>query len=264
MNKYLYFVATKIIPRSLQDVIKQKIKEHYDESQVERKLSQYDSMCNDDIPGFIILNPYIKTDRIFDGIQYYSQVYQDYYLDRYIFQGKEKGVFLDVGGNDPIYINNTYFFEKNREWTGLAFEPMPKMHSKWKELRKVKCIQAALGSKRGETEFCEYEDDYMSGIATNVDYDGKVTRNYKVKVVTLKSILNKYKINQVDFMSIDVEGGELDVLKGINFNEVTIDYIVIENNKGFEKEREIRRFLIKHDYKLIAKLWIDEIWKKND
>lgn len=139
------------------------------------------------------------------------------------------------------------------------------MNQRWRELRKVECLQVALGSQRGEMEFCEYEDDYMSGAVSNVDYKGKMANQYKVKVVTLESVLKRHKITHVDFMSIDVEGAELDVLNGINFNEVSIDYIVIENNKGAEKERLIRRFLISHNYRLKAKLWIDEIWeKKND
>ena len=262
MSRYIRRIVKKILPQSVQSFIQCKLKERNDWRIMEKTLAQYNNMCSPDIPGFVILDPYVKTDRIFNGIQYYSQVYQDYYLDHYVFHEKENGIFLDVGGNDPIYINNTYFFELNRNWTGLAFEPMPKMHQRWKESRKVQCIQVALGSRKGEMEFCEYEEDYMSGLVSNVDYNGKVAKNYKVNIVTLGSILKKYKITHVDFISLDVEGAELDVLNGIDFSAVVIDYFVIENNKGFEKEQEIRRFLIKKHYKLKAKLWIDEIWER--
>lgn len=262
MNKYLIRVAKKVLPQPVKDFIIRKRKKRSDERKVKDTLMQYENICNSNIPGFIVLDSYVKTDRIFDGIQYYSQVYQDYYLDHYIFHGKENGIFLDIGGNDPVKINNTYFFEVNRNWTGLAFEPMPKMNQRWRELRKVKCMQVALGRQSGETEFCEYEDDYMSGIVSAVDYKGKVANRYKVKVERLESILRHHKITHVDFMSIDVEGVELDVLSGINFDEVSIDYIVIENNKGVKRERLIREFLFRHGYVLNAKLWIDEIWKK--
>lgn len=261
MNEYLLGIAKKIVPQPIKDIIKNKIKKR----KLERTFTQYDKMCNSGVPGFIILDPYKKTDSVFDGVQYYSQVYQDYYLDHYIFHGKENGIFLDVGGNDPVKINNTYFFERNRNWSGLAFEPMPKMNQRWKELRKVECIQVALGRQSGEIEFCEYKEDSMSGIASEVDYDGEVANHYKVKVATLEEILRSYKITHVDFMTLDVEGTEFDVLNGINFDEVSIDYIVIENNKGDEKEKRIRKFLVRHEYRLKAKLWIDEIWeKKND
>ncbi len=254
MGQYLFGVVKKIVPSSIRKYINFKMQRR-----------RVNSMCNSGFPGFVILMPYedsIKIDRVFNGIRYYSQVYQDYYLDRYIFNGKENGVFLDVGANDPIQINNTYFFEHNRKWSGLAFEPMPKMNQRWKELREVECIQIALGCQSGEIEFCEYEDDSMSGVANEVDYNGKVVNKYTVKVETLANILKQYKITHVDFMTLDVEGAELDVLRGIDFDAVSIDYIVIENNKGVKKEKLIRDFLISHNYSLKAKLWIDEIWEK--
>lgn len=254
MNTSFYGVVKKIMPQPLKEFINKIVQR--------RKVNR---VCNAGLPGFVILGAYeddVKINKVFNGIQYYSQVYQDYFLDQYIFHGKENGVFLDVGGNDPIQINNTYFFEHNRNWSGLAFEPMPKMSQRWKEVRKVECIPVALGSQNGEMEFCEYEDDSMSGAAVEVDYNGKVANKYKVKVVTLESILKRYKISHVDFMTIDVEGSELGVLNGINFDEVSIDYIVIENNKGKKKERMIHKFLVNHNYRLKAKLWIDEIWEK--
>lgn len=264
MNKKLLEGAKRVIPQSVKDIINFNINKRNDEQKIKDVVMECDNMCNANVPGFIVLDPYIKTDRIFNGIQYYSQVYQDYYLDQYIFHGKENGIFLDVGGNDPIKINNTYFFELNRNWSGLAFEPIPKMNRRWKDLRKVECIQVALGCQSGEMEFCEYEEDYMSGIASDVDYKGRVANKYRVKVVALKSVLKRRGITHIDFMSIDVEGAELNVLRGIDFDEVTIDYIVIENNKGMEKQRLIHEFLIRHDYELKAKLWIDEIWKKKN
>lgn len=257
MNKHLLKTLEAIIPHSLKTFISRNMQKW-----------RVNNMCDSGVPGFVILEPYedacLKTDKIFDGVQYYSQVYQDYYLDHYIFHEKENGVFLDVGGNDPIEINNTYFFEHNRNWNGLAFEPMPKMNQRWKELRKVECMQIALGRQSGEIEFCEYEDDSMSGVASEVDYNGKMANKYKVKVSTLGSILKQNKIEHIDFMSIDVEGAELDVLNGINFDEVSIDYIVIENNKGVKKQKLIRSFLINHNYRLKARLWIDEIWEKKN
>ena len=115
-------------------------------------------------------------------VKYYSQALQDYFLDNYIFHKKHGGFFLDIGGNDPVSINNTYFFEKSRGWNGLAFEPMAEQREKWSTSRKTECLPYALGSKTGETEFCEYDDHYMSGFSDEVDYEGKVKSRYKVPV----------------------------------------------------------------------------------
>lgn len=97
MNKYLLGIAKRITPQPVKDFINGKLKKRDDKRILQSMLTQYNSMCDARVPGFIILDPYVKTDRVFDGIQYYSQVYQDYYLDHYIFHGKENGIFLDVG-----------------------------------------------------------------------------------------------------------------------------------------------------------------------
>lgn len=222
-------------------------------------------MKSSSMEGFIVLKEgeeYGRTGKIFDGEQYYSQAYQDYFLDKFIFCKKEGGFFLDICGNDPVKINNTYFFEKNRGWTGLAFEPMPELCGKWKDSRTAECLPYALGSIDGETEFCEYEDHYMSGFSDEVDYDGKVKSRWKVPVRRLAGILEERGIKHVDFVSLDVEGAEIEVLKGIDFSRVEIDCFIIENNKGFMRERGIRNFMTEAGYRIKARLWLDELWIK--
>ena len=220
--------------------------------------------------GFVLLPEYSKlseyqksTGMVIDGEKYYSQMMQDFFLDRFIFCKKEGGFFLDIGGNDPIWINNTYFFEKNRNWKGLAFEPMKALNDKWKTARKTKCLPIALDSQTGETEFCEYEEDSMSGFTSEVEFSGKVRSRYKVPVRRLADVLDERGIKHVDFVSLDVEGAETRVLNGIDFSKVEIDYFTIENNKGASREKSIREFMKGHGYKLIARLWVDDIYVKD-
>ena len=216
--------------------------------------------------GLFLLNSeedYAKTGKVFNGEQYYSQAYQDYFLDSFIFRKKEGGFFLDIGGNDPVIINNTYFFEKTRGWTGLAFEPMAAQREKWKTSRTTECLPCALGSKTGETEFCEYYDHAMSGFSDEVEYTGKVKVRYKVPVRRLADILDERGIKHIDFVSLDVEGAEIEVLRGIDFSRVEIDCFTIENNKGWRREKRLRRFMTEIGYRLKAKLWFDEVWIRN-
>lgn len=247
--------SVNLLPSSLAEYARRK-----------KRLAAFESyIYHSDMNAFVVLDDqeeYERTGKIFDGEQYYSQAYQDYFMDRFIFRKKEGGFFLDIGGNDPVHISNTYFFEKNRGWTGLAFEPIPEQRGKWKTARTTECLPYALGSKDGESEFCQYEDQAMSGFSRVVEYEGRVKARWKVPVRRLSGILEERGIKHVDFVSLDVEGAEIEVLKGIDFSRVKIDCFTIENNKGFliHKEQRVRRFMLNAGYKLKARLWLDEVW----
>lgn len=253
-------IIKKMIPNSVKVFIKVRRKKRNI-----RKMLGWCCYNPDKTMGFIMLPPHEEDNNTLGGMQYYSQMQQDMYLDNVLFHRKEDGFFCDVGGNDPIFINNTYFFERERKWKGIAFEPMPKMNEKWKQIRGgVECLQCALGKEEKTVEFCEYEDDYMSGLEREVNYQGAVKNKYKVEMRRLADVFCERNITYVDFMSIDVEGSELGVLEGIDFSAVTIHVIVIENDKGGGKENAIRKFLHKKGYVLQARLWIDDVWVKKD
>lgn len=76
----------------------------------------------------------------------------------------------------------------------------------------------------------------------------------------LKDIMEERGITHVDFMSLDVEGVELEALQGIDFDKVTIDYIAVENDKNSIRAEKVREYLIDKGYVMIARLWIDDIW----
>lgn len=192
---------------------------------------------------------------------FYSQYRQDMLLRLFLFPGKSDGVFIDIGGNHPVTINNTYYYEQIG-WTGLAFEPVKSKNLLWREARRTECLPIALGKEEAEAEFVEYEDDVMSGFKGEVDFDGAVKDIYTVKVRPLKEVLKERGIKHVDFMSIDVEGGEIEVLEGIDFDAVHIYCILIENNKGTKKAKRVRQFLIKNGYFLFGRLWLDDVWIK--
>lgn len=213
--------------------------------------------------GIIFLSDLCGEGKAWRGWEeYHSQFMQDYYIDTFCFKGMENGFFCDIGGNSPIWINNTYFFEEKRGWTGIAFDPLPDKKAKWAECRKTVCEQLALGKENGKLVFKEYEHDFMSGFASSADYDGEVRNQYEVDVRPLKEVLREKSIKHIDFVSLDVEGSEYEVLCGIDFSEVDISVFVIENNDDNRKSR--RKLLQKNGYHLQAILWSDEVWVKND
>ena len=113
-------------------------------------------------------------------------------------------------------------------------------------------------------QITEYVNHGMSGLSDEVEYGGKVKARYKVPIKRLADILDERGIKHVDFVSLDVEGAEIGVLSGIDFSRVDIDCFTIENNKGWQREKRLRRFMINAGYRLKARLWLDEVWIKRN
>lgn len=172
---------------------------------------------------------------------YYSQDKQDYNLENYVFKGYKNGVFVDVGAYDGVSYNNTLFFEKNHNWTGINIEPIPEIYNKL-VINRPKCINLniAIDEYNGECEFCC--NDMLSGIKSHYDprHINRINNEYehhnysnrviKTKTKRLDDIFRENNIKRINYLSIDVEGAELQVIKSINFDEVFIDVIGFESN----------------------------------
>ncbi len=156
-------------------------------------------------------------------------------------QDIENGVFVEAGALDGVFMSNTLLLEE-LGWTGLLVEPSNKAAKECKKNRSAVVEECALVSS-------EYNKEHVLG---DFLFDGEsgsgawssITRNtygYRqgkvfhpmgiyVKAKTLASLLKKHKIKKVDFLSLDVEGYEMEVLKGIDFSEVEIKFILVEVN----------------------------------
>lgn len=176
---------------------------------------------------------------------FYSQEKQDEYLETNIFKGYKNGFYVDVGAHDGISINNTLYFEKNNNWTGINIEPIKKVFDKLVINRPNNInVNCAVCNNDGETDFlCNTGyTEMISGIKNNFDirhFDrllrenqqmGSTTEVIKVNTKKLETILDENNIKHINYLSIDVEGAEFEVIKSINFNKVFIDVIGFENN----------------------------------
>jgi len=176
---------------------------------------------------------------------FYSQDNQDNYLETNIFKGYKNGFYVDVGSHDGITINNTLYFEKNHNWTGINFEPIKNVFDKLVINRPNNInLNCAVCNNDGETDFlCNTGyTEMISGIKDNFDIRhfhrlerenremGSTTEVIKVKTKKLETILDESNIKHINYLSIDVEGAEFEVIKSINFDKVFIDVIGFENN----------------------------------
>ena len=197
---------------------------------------------------------------------YHSQIAQDYFLDRHVFLGRTGGVFVDVGAHDGVNLNNTLFFEADRGWTGVCIEPQPDVFPRLRESRSAVCVQAAIGDTPGTMPFVvgEGPSEMLSGLAasygsrnrTRVKRFGQ-TKTIDVEVRRLDEVLRALKIDRVDLLSIDVEGGELGVINSIDLAEYGWPIVVMENNyRSWPQVQAMRR----QGYQLLCRIEFDEVF----
>jgi len=165
----------------------------------------------------------------------YSQYGEDLMLDK-LLNYKENGFYIDIGANDPIILNNTKkFYDKG--WTGINIEPHLGCFKRIKFLRK-KDINLNLGisDKKGKLTFYLMNASTLSTfnkeeMQDNVKAGFKLIKTVKIPVLTLGDIFEKYVGDRkIDFLSLDVEGHDYEVLKGNNWNKYRPNLIVIEIN----------------------------------
>lgn len=176
---------------------------------------------------------------------FHSQEKQDQYLETNIFKGYKNGIYVDVGAHDGVSINNTLYFEKNNNWTGINIEPLKTVFDKLVLNRPTSInLNCAVCNTDGETDFfCNTGyTEMISGIKDTFDsrhlqrlqrenkQNGSSTTVIKVNTRKLETIFDTHHISTVNYLSIDVEGAEFEVIKSINFDKVFIDVIGFENN----------------------------------
>lgn len=220
----------------------------------------------------LYVNNYPKN---LDNKDFYSQFGQDIYAFDKIFNKERDGFFVDVGANHPIEGSNTYLFEMNG-WNGLAIEPQDHLRNLWPEKRKVKCLSYVIGPENKMIDFIEGSVD-EHGLSGVIGYN-KVKAGHKIKTIEqkrLSDVLLENGVQEVDFLSIDVEGYEMNVLQSIDFDKNNIQVICVENDINFTYipfigkkigselgNNKIRKYLINRGYKYVARIVCDDFFVK--
>ena len=179
------------------------------------------------------------------------------FIEKY-FQNK-KGTYVDVGSYHPIRISNTLNLHKNG-WSGINIDISKKTTDLFKISRpKDINLNFAVGSKNKNGYF--YYNKEVSMISSlNKDFYKKMSKEKpkikKVKIRTLNYILDKFlRKKNVNFLDIDAEGNDFDVLKGINLKKYNVEIIMIEGhayNKILKKKcSKMLQYLNKNNFKLV-------------
>lgn len=167
----------------------------------------------------------------------FSQYGQDNVLYTQHFRYlKRPGNYIDIAANEAVYISNTYFFDRCLGWSGLCVEGNPQYFEKIYRLRSCTLVPTCVSSKIEDVEFLLHGG--LGGIKSTNKHSRKWSKSnedvqsLKLHCTTIATELRRYGSPQViDYASVDVEGHELAVLEGIDWNAVKINVLSIEVSK---------------------------------
>ena len=186
-------------------------------------------------------------------MQFKSQAGQDHWVCK-MLNNKANGFFIDVGANDGISLSNTFALEKDLAWDGLCIEPAKRQFKELKKQRSCICIDKAMSFNNGIAKFKEYQGDNFAGHLSNEGYD--------VEVINFNKLLADYEIPQeIDYISLDVEGMEFEILIGFPFDEYDVKLWTIEHSSYNDlgcSNKMISRFMACHGYSMTLAKTHDE------
>jgi FkbM family methyltransferase len=183
-----------------------------------------------------------------------SQFRQDLFVLAEL-NNKRNGFFVEFGATNGIDCSNTYFLEKEYGWTGILAEPAKVWHAELVKNRSA-CIELSCvwGSTNDLIEFRETEDSILSTATRFISADTHASarqrgKEYVVTSISLEDLLQKYNAPKfMDYLSIDTEGSEFEILKEFNFDKYQFSVITCEHNFTSNREK-VRALLENNGYK---------------
>ncbi len=200
----------------------------------------------------------------------YSQLNQDTNALEF-FNYKKNGFFVEIGANDGITLSNTYLLEKEYDWKGICVEAIPELFDKLVINRpNATCVSKAVyKTSDEEIEFDLANENLLSGISdlisqNSVHYNNvKNNRNViKVKTITFTDLLDKNNApNIIDYLSLDTEGSEYDILLSLDFNKYKFKLIDVEHNYVEPARSNIKKLLLDNGYEYVGENKWDDVYK---
>ncbi|SDB22301.1 methyltransferase, FkbM family [Flavobacteriaceae bacterium MAR_2010_188] len=166
-----------------------------------------------------------------------SQLAQDL-LVLYLLDFKTKGYFVEFGATDGIKMSNTYLLEKQFGWFGILAEPAKVWHKELVENRECHIEKLCVWTNSDSLlEFNEFEIGEYSGLKNQNNFNGSLYSSYLVKTISLGDLLEKFNApKEIDYLSIDTEGSEYDILLSFDFDKYDIKIISCEHNLSENRE----------------------------
>ena len=206
-------------------------------------------------------------------MQSYSQDHQDEYLYHTFFQGKKDGFYVEIGALDGITISNSLLFHQ-LGWKGMLIEANPEQYELMRRNRahpNTICVYGAAYCSNTSLTFrindgyttalsgienC-YDDRHVQRIARENALHGCQSKFVQVPAYRTQDLFEKHGIHIIDYLSIDVEGGEFAVLEGIDFDKTMVHVLSVEDNYGeLPKYKQLLQKHMEH----VGRIGCDEIF----
>ena len=189
-----------------------------------------------------------------------SQLFQDLFV-LFNFNEKRNGTFLEFGATDGFSLSNTYLLENSYEWKGVLAEPSPQWHESLNKNRpNCKIINDCIYSESGKSlDFFvsntgvlstieEFKHSDLKSMPGNSKIRNSGGYSTKVSSISLNDVFIKYfNSSPIDYMSIDTEGSELEILRNFDFKKFGPSILTVEHNHS-DEERIIDELLKVNDY----------------
>lgn len=201
--------------------------------------------------------------------QFSSQAGQDKFIFEKFFKYQDSGFFIEIGAYNGLIGSNCLFFEKYKKWKGIALEPSPTQYSALKKNRNCLTVNKAISTKSGKASFFDITSGFTQNSGLKETFYNKTYESLKkdektkiseiqVETITLDDLILKFNVKEIDYCSIDIEGGEHSILEKFDFSKYPIKVLSLENNKPNEDKYNL--FLENKGYKFIDYVGVDEIW----
>lgn len=201
--------------------------------------------------------------KLVPGNTTFSQCGEDRILN-FIFPGKKDGFYVDIGAFHPLDLSNTYLFYQ-KGWHGINIDARPGSMKQFQKLRPRDInLEVAVSTNSQPLTYYQMSEVKSSMNSCNADFiesigmDKEIINKTKIQSEKLSSILDKYLPNSqiIDFMSVDVEGMELDVLQSNDWHIYRPKIILIENfikNTSILDSLNIVKYMENNEYQCFAK-----------
>lgn len=200
------------------------------------------------------------------GVVTWSQFGEDRLVTT-LFDQNFAGTFVDVGAFHPIYLSNTYNLYL-KGWRGLAIDPNPQMEALFARFRpKDTFVHSAVGTQSDFVAMTVFEEGTFNCLNQHLE---QVPEKFRKGALTLSvpskplaAILSAYKVERMDFLNVDCEGADLEILQSNDWNRWKPRVVCVEDHAQEWQSSEIARYMMERNYSLRYRMGLTSIFLSN-